>query len=99
MAEHWSMSASMLIQFPKRRTGIFIMARFDSFTDLAEHYASLTSADAFAGAFTSEITASQLSIHDERSEEHTSELQSLMRISYAVFCLKKKNKQTKQRIL
>src|SRR3546814_5684348 len=27
---------------------------------------------------------------DERSEEHTSELQSLMRISYAVFCLKKK---------
>src|SRR3546814_6005687 len=31
--------------------------------------------------------------HAERSEEHTSELQSLMRISYAVFCLKKKKKQ------
>src|SRR3546814_10876968 len=31
-----------------------------------------------------------------RSEEHTSELQSLMRISYAVFCLKKKNKQQKK---
>src|SRR3546814_3034564 len=31
----------------------------------------------------------------ERSEEHTSELQSLMRISYAVFCLKKKKKHTK----
>src|SRR3546814_10754168 len=30
----------------------------------------------------------------QRSEEHTSELQSLMRISYAVFCLKKKNKQS-----
>src|SRR3546814_9894331 len=30
-------------------------------------------------------------IDDARSEEHTSELQSLMRISYAVFCLKKKN--------
>src|SRR3546814_9744314 len=30
-----------------------------------------------------------------RSEEHTSELQSLMRISYAVFCLKKKNKKKK----
>src|SRR3546814_8073523 len=29
----------------------------------------------------------------KRSEEHTSELQSLMRISYAVFCLKKKNKE------
>src|SRR3546814_4166544 len=33
-----------------------------------------------------------------RSEEHTSELQSLMRISYAVFCLKKKKKQ-KTRIM
>src|SRR3546814_5719049 len=31
-----------------------------------------------------------------RSEEHTSELQSLMRISYAVFCLKKKTKQQKE---
>src|SRR3546814_7017780 len=31
--------------------------------------------------------------HGRRSEEHTSELQSLMRISYAVFCLKKTNKQ------
>src|SRR3546814_9444873 len=33
---------------------------------------------------------------DARSEEHTSELQSLMRISYAVFCLKKKKKTTQQ---
>src|SRR3546814_9260260 len=32
-----------------------------------------------------------------RSEEHTSELQSLMRISYAVFCLKKKNKNSTRR--
>src|SRR3546814_10902709 len=31
---------------------------------------------------------------EKRSEEHTSELQSLMRISYAVFCLKKKNNTT-----
>src|SRR3546814_6858146 len=33
---------------------------------------------------------------DGRSEEHTSELQSLMRISYAVFCLKKQKKQSKK---
>src|SRR3546814_7011792 len=33
---------------------------------------------------------------DQRSEEHTSELQSLMRISYAVFCLTKKNKKKKR---
>src|SRR3546814_7849471 len=32
----------------------------------------------------------------DRSEEHTSELQSLMRISYAVFCLKKKKKKHKE---
>src|SRR3546814_8558664 len=37
-----------------------------------------------------------LMIRPQRSEEHTSELQSLMRISYAVFCLKKKH--TKKRI-
>src|SRR3546814_1101287 len=36
------------------------------------------------------------SVH--RSEEHTSELQSLMRISYAVFCLKKKNSSPQHRI-
>src|SRR3546814_9151884 len=34
-----------------------------------------------------------------RSEEHTSELQSLMRISYAVFCLKKKNNQHEHLLL
>src|SRR3546814_2499243 len=33
----------------------------------------------------------QFQTHDLRSEEHTSELQSLMRISYAVFCLKKQS--------
>src|SRR3546814_2953495 len=34
-----------------------------------------------------------------RSEEHTSELQSLMRISYAVFCLKKKKQENKSNII
>src|SRR3546814_3076573 len=34
--------------------------------------------------------------HHDRSEEHTSELQSLMRISYAVFCLKKNTKKTQK---
>src|SRR3546814_1628261 len=41
-------------------------------------------AEAFGKVWSSEL----------RSEEHTSELQSLMRISYAVFCLKKKNTKT-----
>src|SRR3546814_5243897 len=36
------------------------------------------------------VLGAEMRVH-RRSEEHTSELQSLMRISYAVFCLKKKN--------
>src|SRR3546814_7418506 len=40
------------------------------------------------------IGAEMLRLAVERSEEHTSELQSLMRISYAVFCLKKKTHRT-----
>src|SRR3546814_8941884 len=42
-----------------------------------------------------EVSA-QLPAGVQRSEEHTSELQSLMRISYAVFCLKKKKKDNTQ---
>src|SRR3546814_6840767 len=41
------------------------------------------------------IKANIDTVNAQRSEEHTSELQSLMRNSYAVFCLKKKNKQHK----
>src|SRR3546814_5348250 len=40
------------------------------------------------------VTRTVISLDYPRSEEHTSELQSLMRISYAVFCLKNKNKNT-----
>src|SRR3546814_7960674 len=44
----------------------------------------------FAAAASAAIFASHPVAAEPRSEEHTSELQSLMRISYAVFCLKKK---------
>src|SRR3546814_978841 len=47
---------------------------------------------ATAAQATTPSQASTLRRLPPRSEEHTSELQSLMRISYAVFCLKKKNK-------
>src|SRR3546814_2308277 len=52
---------------------------------IREDRAGLEQRDRFA-------TADRVAVHDrrDRSEEHTSELQSLMRISYAVFCLKKK---------
>src|SRR3546814_4133171 len=53
-----------------------------------------TSAVQSSGRETSVATVRQRRPVLLRSEEHTSELQSLMRISYAVFCLKKKNNQT-----
>src|SRR3546814_5323315 len=50
---------------------------------------------AFRDAHPDHIALSYINCSAERSEEHTTELQSLMRISYAVFCLKKK-KQDRQ---
>src|SRR3546814_1701688 len=48
-----------------------------------------------ASVFESKLPAPvPIAFHPRRSEEHTSELQSLMRISYAVFCLKKKKQNT-----
>src|SRR3546814_8766731 len=56
----------------------------------------LTTAFRASGALADDNGVSRIVGAEEfngRSEEHTSELQSLMRISYAVFCLKKKKKQ------
>src|SRR3546814_6289498 len=61
-----------------------LIARFDLSDDQAEYIL--------------ETKLKQLARLEERSEEHTSELQSLMRISYAVFCLKKKIKQDNNQI-
>src|SRR3546814_10817828 len=51
----------------------------------------VTAPDAFIAALEDDINTPMA-----RSEEHTSELQSLMRISYAVFCLKKKKRKRQQ---
>src|SRR3546814_4238503 len=58
-------------------------------TEIAESAARI---DQQCGGFVSTLEAMDGEV--ARSEEHTSELQSLMRISYAVFCLKKKKKKT-----
>src|SRR3546814_2599343 len=47
-------------------------------------------ASSFTAARRRELVDELAPLRENRSEEHTSELQSLMRISYAVFCLKKK---------
>src|SRR3546814_4470998 len=68
-------------------------------------YGELLEIDLYALAMTAQMQAEVLAHYErydfhpavsrlQRSEEHTSELQSLMRISYAVFCLKKKKTKT-----
>src|SRR3546814_1589478 len=58
-----------------------------SFTMMFIALARAAGVDAYA-----QLSGATLAMRLVRSAEHTSELQSLMRISYAVFCLKKKNK-------
>src|SRR3546814_1878590 len=53
----------------------------------------VTGSNASAIAAIEEATGDGPRLTQDRSEEHTSELQSLMRISYAVFCLKKNKKE------
>src|SRR3546814_7591845 len=69
---------------------------FRSFMMVAAVFYGLTT---FEGSFLAIRPVNSLSHYTDwtvaRSEEHTSELQSLMRISYAVFCLKKKKKISK----
>src|SRR3546814_2444071 len=94
-AEHIAVNAN---QVPGRivgaarqpcQVGSFVTAALDQVTDAqqAEHglLAPLQGAPAAADDACGKVA---------RSEEHTSELQSLMRISYAVFCLKKKTNTT-----
>src|SRR3546814_789794 len=79
--------------------------RSDNGRSISDHMTDSRFADATAGAgddrhlalkpirhFSAPLNMSLPIFHSTRSEEHTSELQSLMRISYAVFCLKKKTK-------
>src|SRR3546814_10788184 len=69
---------------------ITILMRLDRETGLARVEIGREAGDAEATHIVHEHAQFVGQRHVERSEEHTSELQSLMRISYAVFCLKKK---------
>src|SRR3546814_9468208 len=68
----------------------FQLVSFDPKTSISmvgkEAFADETTLDRVADLCSADV----MTLNQERSEEHTSELQSLMRISYAVFCLKKK---------
>src|SRR3546814_10168082 len=63
-------------------------------SDEAQVAHNMVQAQTFLGGLNVAINCAGVLGPGRRSEEHTSELQSLMRNSYAVFCLKKKNKKT-----
>src|SRR3546814_7408052 len=60
-----------------------------------EKVVALLEAESFLEKVEDRVVQTPFGDRSGRSEEHTSELQSLMRISYAVFCLKKKKTKTK----
>src|SRR3546814_8091779 len=94
----------MVAGYPGRTSRYALASEFDqtaqwSYPAVVEHYGNQIALVEAAGAKDEDIKVKYASTvkgwHNvvknyDRSEEHTSELQSLMRISYAVFCLKKK---------
>src|SRR3546814_2630256 len=74
--------------------GVMDMLRFDRFT-AGRYWVDDYGYPSKEADFKNLLAYSPYHNIKDRSEEHTSELQSLMRISYAVFCLKKKKKNTR----
>src|SRR3546814_9044958 len=83
-------SATGLFTPPERISNEELVASFNAYVALHNK----ENADAIAAGEMPDLTESSVEFIEKasRSEEHTSELQSLMRISYAVFCLKKNKK-------
>src|SRR3546814_5860342 len=78
-----------------RRAGLNKAGEVENVAVLAELVVRVAIAQALGRRRQDERGARAEQLHETRSEEHTSELQSLMRISYAVFCLKKKKQNNK----
>src|SRR3546814_2059781 len=77
--------------------GALVVGDIDVTGGISSEFSLTVSASGQVAGATHDVTVGNISVAldmsssvDARSEEHTSELQSLMRISYAVFCLKKK---------
>src|SRR3546814_3961316 len=72
----------------------WVLTRTDGTAARARYVGRPPSASTAAGLMTKHVEEQKALVNEAltRSEEHTSELQSLMRISYAVFCLKKKTR-------
>src|SRR3546814_6375121 len=98
--------ATLFRSRPELRARMYGLARFIATPEVSKHrifswLAGGTLASGSVYSITRDDDTSFGILHSRfhelwRSEEHTSELQSLMRISYAVFCLKKKTKKKKK---
>src|SRR3546814_975263 len=90
-----AMAANLLIETPEAYAGLIMIGGCFAVEDDA------LPAGALAGkqVLVCRGRSDDIMPRHKRSEEHTSELQSLMRISYAVFCLKKKKKHYKTYII
>src|SRR3546814_2492063 len=86
--------------FPTRLSSVLLGATIDDAVVAQLVRAATNICEAFIGQWLVVRDGVEVApLPAERSEEHTSELQSLMRISYAVFCLKKKKQLTKKNYL
>src|SRR3546814_3047801 len=95
--ERWIRRTGLRQAQPERKKKNMTTAASSTFVNIGERtnvtgsaaFKKLILADDYAAAV--EVARQPVENGAQRSEEHTSELQSLMRISYAVFCLKHKN--------
>src|SRR3546814_813876 len=87
-ADYDAFTVMIILNIAKRVVGMVV----DSVSDVMQLSAEQIRPAPEFGASVDTRFITGLGAIDDRSEEHTSELQSLMRISYAVFCLNKKNK-------
>src|SRR3546814_4953433 len=92
------LSFILMIRLPPRSTRTDTLLPYTTLSDLlgntAWRHCSSCASNTFVQGMDTTRTAIPLAA---RSEEHTSELQSLMRIAYAVFCLKKQNRRARPR--
>src|SRR3546814_6890804 len=89
LIDHVVHHSGLLAHYQNDREGA---DRLENLQELVNAAAAFVAEENFEGLPDGRIPDAALAGQALRSEEHTSELQSLMRISYAVFCLKKKNR-------
>src|SRR3546814_3192571 len=90
VAEDCGLSTGAIYRYFPSKSALFIEVLSSAVAHECEILAEIVDGDGTATQWLRDAV--------ERSEEHTSELQSLMRISYAVFCLKKKTQSNNQEL-